>query len=136
MSTALSLSLASSACGTPREWGHSLPSTACPTPRERSQPLPSACPRETYWSSAPTTAASLADDARLVLDCGHKIPEVAEESEDDADADTCVVCLAQPMCMAIVPCGHLSMCQACCGCVEACPVCRGSVDKALRILAD
>lgn len=47
----------------------------------------------------------------------------------------CVICMERPQEMAIDPCGHLSMCQACCSKMTTCPVCRGPIQKALRIFA-
>lgn len=45
----------------------------------------------------------------------------------------CVICMAKPEEVAVDPCGHLSMCQACAEQVQACPVCRGPIGKLLRV---
>jgi hypothetical protein len=95
--------------------------------------LSSCCPAQDF-SSVPTTASSLVGSAdHCVVDCGSASPPLEDESDDEEDL--CIVCMEQRMCMAIVPCGHLSMCEACCKGVHSCPVCRGPVDKVLRILA-
>jgi hypothetical protein len=63
--------------------------------------------------------------------------QASRQREGEAGADdevVCVICMDKLACMAIVPCGHLSMCEACCACIQACPVCRGPKDKELRIL--
>eukprot|EP00928_Gymnodinium_smaydae_P045808 TRINITY_DN30490_c0_g1_i2.p1 TRINITY_DN30490_c0_g1~~TRINITY_DN30490_c0_g1_i2.p1 ORF type:complete len:300 (-),score=38.80 TRINITY_DN30490_c0_g1_i2:119-1018(-) len=45
----------------------------------------------------------------------------------------CVICMAAPQEIAIDPCGHLSMCNACAAVVQSCPVCRGPIEKSLRV---
>ena len=52
--------------------------------------------------------------------------------DDDAEY-LCVICLDSRKAVAVVPCGHLSMCRACAAQVELCPMCRGPREGLLVI---
>ena len=51
-------------------------------------------------------------------------PPVIEEGDDDV---SCVVCLARPRAVVLLPCRHLSLCALCAADVPTCPMCRGAV---------
>lgn len=50
-------------------------------------------------------------------------------------ASECVVCLDKKRSHAIVPCGHLSLCEFCAktGRFRSCPVCRGVIESIIKI---
>lgn len=52
----------------------------------------------------------------------------------DASGGCCCVCMTGRATVAIVPCGHLCLCQAC-GPFAQCPICRGRVERTQTIFA-
>ena len=54
----------------------------------------------------------------------------AHEAQEDP---SCVVCLERPRCVVVLPCRHLSMCEACAVALVACPMCRGAVSDTLVV---
>ena len=81
-------------------------------------------PTEPVAAEVPTEAAS-----------GGRAESVAKED----DAEQCVMCIDRPRAYALVPCGHLCLCEVCWATLEAspnggaCPICRQQVVTALRI---
>ena len=57
-------------------------------------------------------------------------PHAAEEGADDA---SCVVCLARPRAVVLLPCRHLSLCALCAAGVSTCPMCRGAVEETMVV---
>ena len=57
-------------------------------------------------------------------------PPAAEEGDDDA---SCVVCLARPREVVLLPCRHLSLCAVCAASVSVCPMCRGAVEDTMLV---
>jgi len=51
-------------------------------------------------------------------------PPTVREGDDDV---SCVVCLARPRAVVLLPCRHLSLCALCAADVPTCPMCRGAV---------
>ena len=46
---------------------------------------------------------------------------------------SCVVCLDRPRTIVVLPCRHLSMCEACAAGMALCPMCRGGVREAMPV---
>lgn len=44
----------------------------------------------------------------------------------------CKVCYTHEMCIVLMPCRHLAVCEQCSGHVFACPICRGRVESSFR----
>ena len=57
-------------------------------------------------------------------------PVVEEREDDDV---SCVVCLARPREVVILPCRHLSLCAVCAAGVSMCPMCRGAVEETMLV---
>ncbi|CAE7306932.1 XBOS34 [Symbiodinium pilosum] len=76
---------------------------ALPVAAEEELPLPSAPPAEVL-EPAVVPAPQAAQQAVQHLEQGQ---------EHGAEEGTCVVCLERPATMAILPCGHLCLCQQC-----------------------
>ena len=51
----------------------------------------------------------------------------------DGGESECVVCMDMPRQFAMVPCGHLCLCERCKDNHTSCPICRSTVDKTLRV---
>jgi hypothetical protein len=64
---------------------------------------------------------------------------ISLEKEGCSTQDFCVVCHDQKPVMAVVPCGHLCLCEGCSSsCMERsgsrlCPLCRGSMQSTMKI---
>lgn len=63
-----------------------------------------------------------------------------DKNENDSNQNTCVVCHDEVSIMAVVPCGHLCLCNRCSDvCMsgqsgqQTCPICRGNMQSVLRI---
>ena len=54
----------------------------------------------------------------------------AWQNDDDV---SCVVCLARPRAVVILPCRHLSLCALCAADVPTCPMCRGVVEDTMHV---
>ena len=63
---------------------------------------------------------------------GHNAPIIKDTSTIQ---DSCVVCMDAPRCFAVVPCGHLCLCESCRSMDEwtKCPLCRESVQNLLHV---
>ena len=57
-------------------------------------------------------------------------PPAVQEGDDDP---SCVVCLARPRAVVLLPCRHLSMCTLCAADVSACPMCRSTVEGSMVV---
>ena len=57
-------------------------------------------------------------------------PPAVQEGDDDP---SCVVCLARPRAVVLLPCRHLSMCALCAADVPTCPMCRGAVEETMVV---
>jgi len=63
----------------------------------------------------------------------HTIETLKTNIIDDREGQ-CVICFEGTPCYALVPCGHLLLCQRCAGgSLEQCPVCRRKVESSLRV---
>mmetsp|Transcript_103655 Transcript_103655/g.200866 ORF Transcript_103655/g.200866 Transcript_103655/m.200866 type:complete len:217 (-) Transcript_103655:65-715(-) len=63
----------------------------------------------------------------------HEIETLKKTISDDKQGQ-CVICWEGTPCFALVPCGHIVLCQRCNGrSVEQCPVCRRKVVTSLRV---
>ncbi len=60
-------------------------------------------------------------------------PVVADDSDDDHRV--CVVCLERAKSTALVPCGHMCLCDSCASAkgLKKCPICRADVVSVLRV---
>ena len=56
----------------------------------------------------------------------------ATSNAEDGDS-SCVVCLERPRCVVVLPCRHLSLCEACASGLASCPMCRGEVRDSLVV---
>ena len=95
-------------------------------------PRPPTCPPDVYaimhhcWNAVP-----------------HKRPDMSQIYAElqDAFADAiaraskpeCVICLAKEPVIALMPCGHMCVCEDCGPVLKQCPVCRADVLQAARI---
>ena len=92
--------------------------------------------------------AKLADKRRAAKKADQKIARIYKrkepehkpesESEDDVqegddDDPSCVVCLARPRAVVLLPCRHLSLCALCAAGVSTCPMCRGAVEETMAV---
>ncbi len=64
----------------------------------------------------------------------------AEQERSKAqDAKACVVCLDNLRSTAILPCGHVVLCDACAregtadGSITTCPICRGAIEQVVHV---
>eukprot|EP00808_Paulinella_micropora_P002236 g76242.t1 len=66
----------------------------------------------------------------------HAIAKVEPVESEDPE-DECCVCLDRKRNTAVLPCGHLCLCDICTkrGSFDVCPVCRGPVTSTIKILA-
>ena len=69
-----------------------------------------------------------------------KLEEVRGRYENDSNQNTCVICQDNVSIMAVIPCGHLCLCNECSEvCMggqngqRTCPICRGNMQSVLRI---
>ena len=46
---------------------------------------------------------------------------------EDSSTDECAICMTEPKCVIINPCGHFYMCATCGTSVHSCPICRGPI---------
>jgi len=59
--------------------------------------------------------------------------EDGEETKKELDDDrSCIICLENERCVALIPCGHLCLCRECSGTQKKCPVCRTPIQDLLR----
>ena len=96
------------------------------------------------WMRPPPKAASLEAPAMAVVPPSPSAPAgppppagaapppppAAVEGDDDP---SCVVCLARPRAVVLLPCRHLSMCALCAAGVSACPLCRSAVEESMVV---
>lgn len=66
--------------------------------------------------------------------------KIDDSNSNDDSNNTCVVCRDRPSLMAVVPCGHMCLCNTCSDvCMNGdndqptCPLCRGDMQSVLRI---
>jgi len=55
-----------------------------------------------------------------------------EETKELDDENSCIICLENERCVALIPCGHLCLCRECSGTQKKCPVCRTPIQDLLR----
>jgi len=53
-------------------------------------------------------------------------------TETASDDKSCIICLENERCVALIPCGHLCLCRQCCGSQTKCPICRTPIREFLR----
>ena len=62
---------------------------------------------------------------------------ISLDDENRSSSGVCVVCHDEPSVMAVIPCGHVCLCNTCsdeCSLIgQTCPLCRGSMQSVLRI---
>jgi len=66
------------------------------------------------------------------------VPPAAPAPQSDAEETQCVVCFDAPKDHAIVPCGHVCVCEACAEQLTKtrtpmCPVCRGPIRETMKV---
>lgn len=110
--------------------------------------------RNTY-GAAPAAAAAVPPPSRHPHGASHGDPSTASSSAASSPAaasssppggvgpnfgnaveeegEPCVVCMDAEKSHAIVPCGHLALCERCAATVVDCPMCRGPKRAVLRI---
>jgi len=109
--------------------------------KERSRAAKCIQHRARAWLRPPPKATSLEAPAMAVVPPNPAAPppqaappplppSAAEEGDDDA---SCVVCLARPRAVVLLPCRHLSMCALCAADVPTCPLCRGAVEETMVV---
>jgi len=60
--------------------------------------------------------------------------ESKAESVEVPPSEECVVCLEKiPERVAIVPCGHTTICRDCCLELDSCPLCRGKIKQVIKL---
>ena len=69
---------------------------------------------------------------RESADGGTQPMQRRRDSADGGESE-CVVCMDMPRQFAMVPCGHLCLCERCKDNHTSCPICRSTVDKTLRV---
>mmetsp|Transcript_22711 Transcript_22711/g.54818 ORF Transcript_22711/g.54818 Transcript_22711/m.54818 type:complete len:91 (-) Transcript_22711:61-333(-) len=84
--------------------------------------------------------ASLLRRKRSLLDDMPPAVRARSGLDDDQGASICVVCHDKTAVMAVIPCGHVCLCNACSdACMSgqaganSCPLCRGDMQRVLRI---
>jgi len=60
-------------------------------------------------------------------------PGMHAHTETASDEDkSCIICLENERCVALIPCGHLCLCRECSASQTKCPVCRTPIREFLR----
>jgi len=60
--------------------------------------------------------------------------EAKAESVEVSPSEECAVCLEKiPERVAIVPCGHTTVCKDCCLELDSCPLCRGEIKQVIKL---
>ena len=78
---------------------------------------------------APVPALGAPEDAPVPALGARAVAHAA----DDVPEDTlCVICMEEPKTRAMIPCGHLCVCEGCAQ-LDACPLCRVGVAATLRV---
>ena len=95
--------------------------------RRRSAPLPPASTSAVPVSKA-EDSPSRRRSAPLPPASTSAVP--VSKAEDDP---SCVVCLERPRCAVVLPCKHLSLCEACAAGLTSCPMCRGHVEEIMVV---
>lgn len=55
-------------------------------------------------------------------------------SEPASEQSNCVICLANPKCVALLPCRHMCICSTCSSAqLSTCPICRAKVESMMKI---
>ena len=80
----------------------------------------------------PSNVAPTVYSARESADGGTQPMKRRRDSADGGESE-CVVCMDMPRQFAMVPCGHLCLCERCKDNHTSCPICRSTVDKTLRV---
>ena len=65
----------------------------------------------------------------------HKVRQELDRKKEEQDAQSeCVICFnVSSDLVALLPCGHLCVCQGCARCLSQCPLCCASVAHTSRI---
>jgi len=61
--------------------------------------------------------------------------ETTTEDKTEKEVDdqrSCIICLENERCVALIPCGHLCLCRECSGTQKKCPICRTPIQDLLR----
>lgn len=66
-------------------------------------------------------------------------PAKLDDTKEDRNSSSCVICLDSPIEGACIPCGHMAGCMSCLNEIKAkkwgCPVCRTKIDQVVRLYA-
>ncbi|XP_033734250.1 cell growth regulator with RING finger domain protein 1-like [Pecten maximus] len=54
-------------------------------------------------------------------------------SNSDQDEEECIVCQAELLAFALLPCRHACVCQSCFRQIDRCPICRGYIESYFRV---
>ncbi|CAE7214605.1 FANK1 [Symbiodinium necroappetens] len=114
----------------PADEGEEAPAVAPPPPEPRHQASHSPAPAQAPPREPPHHAAQT-PPAQVISQDDQERPE-----QDDG---MCVVCLERRADTAVVPCGHLCLCQNCVADVmgqKLCPMCRNEASSTVRIYRD
>ncbi|CAE7915241.1 Fank1 [Symbiodinium sp. KB8] len=112
----------------PADEGEEAPAVAPPPPEPRHQASHSPAPAQAPPREPPHHAAQTPPPAQVISQDDQERPE-----QDDG---MCVVCLERRADTAVVPCGHLCLCQNCVADVmgqKLCPMCRNEASSTVRI---
>lgn len=61
-------------------------------------------------------------------------PDTKPTSETVTEQSNCVICLANPKCVALLPCRHMCICSTCSSSqLNTCPICRAKVESMMKI---
>mmetsp|Transcript_30672 Transcript_30672/g.44013 ORF Transcript_30672/g.44013 Transcript_30672/m.44013 type:complete len:339 (+) Transcript_30672:1-1017(+) len=86
-----------------------------------------------YTKVSSTEAHKDESNANTKMGATALMPSTAVVEDDDDDYDECVVCVERCSIYAIVPCGHLCLCDVCLPKVTICPLCYGPKESSLRV---
>eukprot|EP00439_Symbiodinium_sp_Y106_P078035 s270_g16.t2 len=112
----------------PADEGEEQPAVAPPPPEPLHQASHSVAPAQAPPREPPHQAAQTPAPAQVISQDG--------QERADQDDGMCVVCLERRADTAVVPCGHLCLCQNCVADVmgqRLCPMCRNEASSTVRI---
>jgi serine/threonine protein kinase len=85
------------------------------------------------WSAQPNQRPTMADAAKLLSSVCSGVEK--KDAQHEEDRQMCSVCLDQPRCMALVPCGHVATCENCAQDLRghSCVICFAPSTGALKV---
>ena len=70
------------------------------------------------------------------VDCSSTLPPASSSTTDEGESDDwCRICFEDPICTAVVDCGHQVMCERCAFSLNLseCPICRVPITKIIKL---